>query len=206
MKLSSKLLTAIVAILLALALVFFTAGFFFKNFHTSTDKEIVTSQTILERITDQYFVVTKTAYIDQETSIVVDRGSTWSNFWWGETLKADAVVRVDIGVDLTGLSQEDIRVDSGAGIVSITLPEATVLDASLFGDIEVTTHKGVLSRLVENDPNADHNLAAKRLITSAREGVEQDERLFNEAQENSVKLLRLIVGDFGYNLEIDRAE
>ena len=75
MKPSSKFLTSTVAILLSLAVVLFAAGLFINAFRAPADKVTVTSQTVLERITDQYFVVTKTAFIDQETSIVVDKKS-----------------------------------------------------------------------------------------------------------------------------------
>lgn len=200
---ASKFLGSTVAVLLSLTVLLFSAGFLWNAVTSPSEKIEVTSQSVLDRITDQYFVVTKTAFVDQETSIVVDRGTTWSNFLWGQTITADARIRVDIGVDLSELSLEDVQVDRKTKIVSLTLPEAKILDASLFGDIDVTTQKGFLSRFIGNDPNEDHNLAASRLINDARTTIEQDAKLFKEARDNSLKLLQLIVGDFGYELEIN---
>jgi len=162
----------------------------------------VTSQTILQRIADQYFVVTKTVVLDQESTITVDRGSAWSNFWWGQTISAEGLVRADVGVDLSALSESDVRIDDVGKRVSITLPQATILDASQYGDIEVTTKSGVLKYLLDNDPNDDFNQAKERLVEDARAAVEQDTTLFAQAREDAAKLVTLIVEPMGYSVEI----
>jgi hypothetical protein len=165
--------------------------------------ERLTSRTILDRVSEQAFLVTKTVIVDQKSSIEVDRGSAWSNFFWGQTIEAEALVRVDVGVDLASLTEDDIKVDHVRKLVTVDLPEATVLDASQFGDIEVDSTRGVLKFLLDNDPNEDHNQALDLLVRDARTSVEADRRLFDEAREAARGVLELVVSPFGYEVEIE---
>lgn len=163
----------------------------------------VTSRTVLDRVSNAYFVVTRTVIVDQESQIEVDRGSSWSNLLWGQTITTEAPVRVDVGVDLTGLTEEDIKVNRVARTITIDLPEASVLDASLAGPIEVSNRQGILKRLLDNDPTADHNLASSLLVTEARSAVANDEELSREAREDAIRLLSIIVEGMDYALETE---
>lgn len=162
------------------------------------EKTEVTSRTVLDRISDSYFVVTKTVILDQSSDIEVDRGSSWSNLLWGQTIEARADVRLDLGVDLSGLTEKDIEVDHLAKTVTITLPEATILDASLSGSIEVSNRQGILKRILDNDPTGDHNLASAQLVSDARAAISERPELTDEAREDSAKILKLVIEDLGY--------
>ncbi|OGM01051.1 hypothetical protein A2480_02760 [Candidatus Uhrbacteria bacterium RIFOXYC2_FULL_47_19] len=166
----------------------------------------ITSLAILERISDQYFVVTKSIYIDQKSEIVVDTGSKWSNFFWGQTVKADGVIRVDVGVDMSQLTEKDIVVDQEAKTVRVDVPPADILNASQHGDIEVESQQGVLRYVLDNDPNEDHNRALEQLIAAAKESVRQDSQLFEDARDDATKLLRLIIEGTGYELMVGDAD
>lgn len=163
----------------------------------------VTSRTIIDRISDQYFIVTKTMVIDQNSTVKVDQGSQWSNFLWGQTINAEGMIRVDIGVDLNSLQESDVTVDERTKTVKIKLPVATILDASQYGDIEVDSKQGVLKYLLNNDPNADHNQALSQLIADAKAAAQSDTKVFDEARGDSINLIRLIVEEMGYSVEIE---
>jgi len=189
--------------LIAVAVLLLVIKFGFMN---QTERTEVTSRAIIERIADNYFVVTKSAIIYEEVEINVDKGSAWSNLLWGQTVKARGTVRIDIGVDLAGLDENDIVIDNAAKTVSIAVPRAEILDASQYGAIEVDSKQGVLKWLTDNDPNEDHNTALQRLLEEARTSVSTDERLFTEARQDSTKLLELIVESFGYTLVTTQIE
>jgi hypothetical protein len=166
------------------------------------DKIEVTSQAILERISDNYFVVTKSAFVDEETEIAIDKGSTWSNFFWGQTLTARGRIRIDIGVDLSGITEDDIAIDHREKTVTIAVPQAEILDASQHGNIEVETKQGILKTLLDSDPNEDHNRALAQLITEAKAAISGDATLFEDARRDSTRILELIVQSFGYTLTV----
>lgn len=196
----AKLLTLIIVLSVALATLLFLGERLARSVNPAEQIEI-SSRTILDRITDQYFVVTKTVVVDQTSNITIDQGSAWSNFLWGQTIEAHGTVRVDIGVDLSELSEEDIEINERTKTVTIALPDASVLDANQIGDIEVDTKSGVLKFLFENDPTEDHNLALKQLAEDARASV-QSQELLEEARQDATKLLTLIVQDLGYTVEV----
>lgn len=165
--------------------------------------EEITSTVVLEKITDQYFVVSKTVLIDQETEIKIDEGSRWSNFLWGQTITAEAMIRVDVGVDLSKLTTEDIKINDETKTVQITIPQASILDASQYGDIDVNSKKGVLKFLLDNDPNEDHNQALETLLKEAEKAIIDDQELLDEARRDSVKVIGLIVTNLSYDLVVN---
>jgi hypothetical protein len=164
------------------------------------EETTITSRAILERIADNYFVVTKSAIIYEEVEISIDKGSTWSNLLWGQTVKARGTVRIDIGVDLAELDEKDIVISHKDKTVSVAVPRAEILNASQYGAIEVDSKQGVLKWLTDNNPSQDHNRALEQLLKEARTSISTDERLFTEARDDSTKLLRIIVETFGYEL------
>lgn len=191
-------IVAVAAFATFLAFMFFL--FILIRIQQSVDRTVVTSQSILQEITDEYFVVTKTVYLNQDITITIDQGSRWSNFWWGQEIEAEATVRADIGVDLSGLSESDIVIDHEEREVLIYMPEAEILLASVEGDIEAATTQGVLKRLLDNDPNEDFNLAKQQLIEDAKTAVKSREDIFESAQADAVAVLELIVSSFDYQL------
>lgn len=191
-----KTLFAVGFAALALAVLLYVGNSVFRG----GDEETVTSTAILERISDNYFVVTKSAIIDEEVEMTVDKGSSWSNFFWGQELTARGRIRIDIGVDLAGISEDDIAIDHKNRTVTIAVPQAEILDASQYGNIEVATKQGILKTLLDSDPNDDHNRAQAQLITEARAAISEDAVLFEEARRDSLRVLELIVRSFDYTL------
>ncbi len=190
-------LYAIGFVALAIAALIITVKF---GLFSKPEEKTITSRAILERIADNYFVVTKSAIIYEEVEISVDKGSAWSNMLWGQTVKARGTVRIDIGVNLAGLDENSIVVNHRDKTVAIAVPRAEILDASQYGAIEVDSQQGVLKWLTDNDPNEDHNRALEQLLEEAHTSISTDERLFTEARRDSTKLLELIVESFDYTL------
>lgn len=196
-----KTLLAVGFTALALAVLLWVGNSVFRG----EKEETVTSSAILERISDNYFVVTKSAFVDEEVEITVDKGSSWSNFFWGQTITARGRVRVDIGVDLSGITEDDIAIDHKAKTVTVAVPQAEILDASQYGNIELATKQGILKTLLDSDPNEDHNRAVAQLLTEARASISDDTALFEEARLDSLRVLELIIQSFGYTLALPDA-
>jgi hypothetical protein len=157
---------------------------------------------ILDRITNQAILLTKSVYLDQKTQITVDQGSDWSNFWWGQTINADALIKVNVGIDLQKLSVADISVDNYNKMISISLPDAQVLDALPEGNITVTSQSGVLKYLLANDPNGDYNKALQQLELDATNVVKQKPDILTSARTDSITILQTLLKDTGYAVEI----
>jgi hypothetical protein len=165
-----------------------------------TEMETISATVVLDKIQDQAFLVTRTIITDQEIQIEIDQGSAWSNFWWGHEITAEGVVQIDVGLDLSRLSEEDIEVDNETKTIIIDLPSAEVYDSSLKGDIDVSTKSGILKKLLATDNNEDYNLAMAELTSQAEEAVAQDEELLEEAQSSALSTLQVILKDTGYTL------
>lgn len=194
----TKFIWSIGFLLFAGALLIGTVAFVTRPNHEP--QIIVTAETVLDRITDRYVVVTKTAYISQSSEITVDQGSRWSNLLWGQTVSARGIVRVDIGVNLDQLTADDIIVSERDKTVTISVPSADIVSAAPYGDVTVESKQGVLKRILDNNPNSDYNRAVERLVADASTAVRQDPSLFDEARTDSLKILRLVVESLGYEL------
>jgi len=190
-----------IALLLVIGLSF-AGGIFYQKGKGKAETIEITSQTIVDKITSQSFVVTKTVQINQDSEIIINKGSDWSNFLWGQTIDAEALVRADVGVDYAKINSNNINVDSNKKIITIDVPPAEMLDISIKGDIKVTSTSGILKLLLQNDPNADHNLASEQLINDAKKSILTDEEIMNDARSNSIEFLKLVVGDVGYDVQV----
>jgi len=172
-----------------------------KNNSDNTPTKVVTPTTILERISDQSFLVTKSVISTESVTITIDQGSSWSNFWWGHKITAEGLIQTDIGVDLSKLVKEDIQVDNDNKVISINLPQAEIYNSSIEGPIEVSTRSGILKKLLSSNTNEDYNLALEELSSSAEETVDEDQELFENSQSSTLDILQSIFADTGYMLK-----
>ncbi|NCT54415.1 DUF4230 domain-containing protein [Candidatus Falkowbacteria bacterium] len=187
----------VVIIFLIIIAVFFYGRYQGKTVALLEDRpSIVNSQGILERITDQYFLVTKTVFINSKVEIETPKNNDWTDLFTGKKLTVLGLIRVDVGVDMKNMRPENIVVDSQKKIVTISLPHADILDSSLSGQLDIVADKSIaekLKSLLKNTNNEDYNLALETLISSANSQVTADESIFNEAREDSAKVINLIV-------------
>lgn len=157
---------------------------------------IVNSQVILERITNQYFLVTKTVFVNSKAEIETPKNNDWTDLFTGKKLTVLGLIRVDVGVDMKNMRLENILVDSRNKIVTVSLPHAEILDSSLSGELDLVADKSIVEKLkglFKDTQNEDYNLALTTLIANANSQVIADETIFNSAREDSAKLVHLIV-------------
>jgi hypothetical protein len=179
-------------------------GYFYGEWNaTKEDKIEITSQTIIDRIADKYFVVTKTILVDEETQIVVDKGSDWNNILWGQQIDAEAKIRIDLGVDMTKLKKEDIDVNTITKKIKIKIPHAEILDSSIFGKFDVDSEDGILKKLFKDTTNEDYNDAIKIMKKQAEEKVKNDPETLKKAEEDAVRLLDLVLDNLDYSVEFE---
>ncbi|HOY46134.1 MAG TPA: DUF4230 domain-containing protein [Candidatus Dojkabacteria bacterium] len=193
----------LIIILIILLLGIFLSGIFFEKYTSNPARQKLTSVMVVDRINEEAFLITRSVYLDQDIEIVVDAGSDWSNFWWGQTLQAQALVKVSLGVDLQNITPDQIIVNELEKKITIDLPEPSIISKEIIGDIEVDNQQGLLKLLFDNDTNKDYNLAYSELTTQAEKAVEQKEELFMESKTEALKILELIFNDTGYSLIVE---
>jgi len=146
MKILNKFMSVLVLIFI-IGIAGFILGFYLSN----TNKTItVTAEEILERISDKYFVVTKSLLLDEETQIDIDQGSGWSNLLWGQKITANAKINIDVGVDLTQLTKEDIDINNFTKTISMNLPHATILNSNVIGKFNIKSKDGILKKIFDD--------------------------------------------------------
>jgi hypothetical protein len=165
------------------------------------DEINITSTTILERISEKYFIVTKTLLLDESTEIEVDKGSDWSNLLWGQKINAEAKVSINVGVDLSDLDEQDIKIEPLTKKITVSIPHATILSSSIEGDFDIETTDGILKKIFKDTTNNDYNQAIKGMKQQAEMKVKANTELLSEAEENALKLLDMILDNLGYKLE-----
>ncbi len=187
----------VVIVLLILVAVFFYGRYQGMKLGAAENKpSVVNSQVILDRITNQYFLVTKTAFINSKVEIDTPKNNNWTDLFTGKKITVFGLIRVDVGVDMKNIRLENIVVDSKNKIVTISLPHAEILDSSLSGELDVIADKSILEKIkgvFRNTQNEDYNIALKTLIDSANNQVMANESIFEDARTDSVKLVTLIV-------------
>jgi hypothetical protein len=202
MSKARTLLSIVIVVLITIAASFISGIFWQKN---ASDIKVtrVDSTIILDKITNEAFLITKSVYVNQESVIKVDQGSDWSNFWWGQTITTQGLMRVNVGVDLKQLKSEQIAVDQTNKVITITLGKAEVLNVTVDGGIRVKNQAGILKSIFDNDSNKDYNTAFAQLTKDAKAAVEANNSVMDDARTDSVKLLRLILRDTGYDVKVE---
>ena len=166
---------------------------------------IINSQVVLEKIIDQYFLVTKTVFIDTKAEIETEKNNNWTDLFTGKKLTVLGLIRVDVGVDMNNMTSDNIYVDSKNKIITVTLPQAEILNSSLSGELDLIADKSIVEKLkgiLKNTQNEDYNLALQTLISSANSQVIADKSIFSLAREDSAKLVKLIVSGMLQDYEV----
>ncbi|HZJ41026.1 MAG TPA: DUF4230 domain-containing protein [Candidatus Saccharimonadales bacterium] len=203
----------VVLFIILVALLLFLATFFYGRYvgkkvaTTMFQAPVVNSQTILDRITNQYFLVTKTVFVNSKAEIETPKNNDWTDLFTGKKITVNGLVRIDVGVEMKNMRQENINVDSQNKIVTISLPHAEILDASLSGELDINEDKAVVEKfkdIFKNTQNEDYNLAMQTVIDNAKSQVMANEDIFNQARLDSLKLVELIVSGMldGYQVLI----
>jgi len=163
----------------------------------------ITSDVVIDRVTSQLFLVTRTVYSDQELQIKIDRASEWNEFLWGKEISASGRVRVDLGVDLQGITNQDVRVDNTLKQIYIKAPAASILDASLQSKLTVTTGGSILTQIFDRNTNADYKMAVDELVSAAERAGRSDTTLLAETKTAAGEYLSLLFASSGYRVTLE---
>ncbi len=200
------ILVLIVIALFLLLGVFFYGRYLGKTSATLNEKTLnVSSQLILEQITSQYFLVTRTIFVNSKAEIETPPNNDWTDLFLGKKITVRGIIRLDVGVDMNKLSEQNIAVDNRRKTVTISLPPAEILDSSLSGDLDFDEDKQIIEKLkgvFKDTTNEDYNLALTTLIDNAKSSAINDETLFSEARADSLKLVTLIVDSMLNDYEV----
>jgi hypothetical protein len=103
-----------------------------------------------------------------------------------------------LGIDLSKIAADDIRVDSGNVIIYI--PRAQLFNARLVGPLEVENTRGILKRLLYSDNG--YNEALAELIKQAEQSAVKPE-LINRATESAKAEVTRLAGLVARNRTIE---
>lgn len=147
---------------------------------TSNSKTTISSQIILSTLQKQGFLVSQTYVFNQTVDIANSSGSEWKDIFWGQKIKASGTIKVNSGVDLHKLSDQDVVVTPQK--ITITLPPIEIQSTEVVGDIMLSNQQGLLKNIFDNDDG--YNQAVARLKSEAEKAVTAPE-LTEEAKENA---------------------
>jgi hypothetical protein len=175
-------------------------GFFYGKYighQLEAAKHQVSTTQIFEKFQEQAFLVTQTFFLEQDTSIVMDAGSNWNNLLWGQEITASGLTRVDVGVDLSNISEQNIQVDNKLQTVRINMPSVEVLDSSITGPLDIDTSNGLLRRIFDDADGEEYNMAMEILVEKSQNSLEENPELLTEAVMSTEKAFEMFVEQFG---------
>ncbi len=156
--------------------------------------EAITSQSVVQALKHEGFLVTETYIITQQVKIDRSTGSSFKDFFFGQNITAIGTMKVSMGVDLNKLSPEDISIDSRTVLVRV--PDLEQHGVELMGDITIQNTQGILKKVFDNDDG--YNAAYTKLKEAALVAA-TSESVQTEAKENTAKeverLVKLVAGD-----------
>jgi len=164
------------------------------------EKTVITSRSILKEISAQGFLVTHTILSEEKVSQKIDKGSEWSNFWWGHEVESRATMQVSYGIDLTELTEDKIHIDEKAKTFCIVYSSPVIHSVSLIGEIEVEQKSGVLKKLFLQDDNKDYNLALELLNDEAKTGIAEIDGIEDSAKKQADSTVSFILSQAGYTV------
>jgi hypothetical protein len=157
----------------------------------------ITSKSIVDSIVSKGTLITQTVFINQTASTKVDKGSDWSNFWWGYEVDSQAEMRADIGIDLSKLGNQDVIVNQANKTVCIKYPKAEIVNVT---DIQVETKSGILKQILDSNTNKDYNLALSQLKDSATSAINEKPELFSDATVSADRTISFLLNNTGYTV------
>jgi hypothetical protein len=175
------------------------AGWFIFSPKTLQTKEI-TSRTVLDKIAPRGFLITRSVLMDQVSTVKVDQGSSWSNFWWGYEVNARGMMKSDIGVDLAKVKTQDIIIDENNKTICVKYPAPEVSSISLEGQIEVQTKTGILKRILDSSASQDYNLALTQLKEDTKNAIKGRPELLTEARDAADQSLSFLLEGTDYKI------
>lgn len=175
---------------LAAILVIFCAGIGlgYKVFSPSKSTTQVTAQVIMTGLRDRGFLVTQTYLFDSPVTIQKTSGSAFKDFFFGQTITARGVMEVNMGVDLTKLSADDVQIDGNN--VKVRIPKASIFNVRPVGPLDVKNEQGLLKRILENENG--YNEASAELSKQAENAANQPEFIDKATESAKQEIMRTL--------------
>lgn len=185
MKTSIKILIALVLGLAILGMGLF-AGY--RLFSPPQEQRNVSAQVILTALRDRGFLVTQTFIFDEPVTITKESGSALKDFFFGQTITARGAMEANLGIDLSKVKAEDIKVEEDKIIV--TIPKAQIFNVRLIGPLDVRNSQGILKRLLQSDNG--FNEAQAELAKVAEESATRPEFMDRATEYARLEIVRLV--------------
>jgi hypothetical protein len=176
-------------LLIAAFILFFGGLFLGYRIFRPVPKEVVTSNIILTALQSEGFLVSQNYIFNQTITIDRSTGSAFKDFFLGQTIEANANMKVSSGIDLKKMSEKDIAITDTK--IQIILPQVETQSTELLGNIVLKNRQGILKKIVDNDDG--YNAAFTKLKREAMKSVEVPE-LREEAKINAQKEIKRFVG------------
>lgn len=166
-------------------------------------QEVVTSRSIVQSISSQGFLVTQVIIAEHKVTHTVDKGSDWSNFWWGHRIVARATTATSVGIDLGKIDESMVKVDVSNRTVCFNYPAPSIQATSLNSEIEVETTSGLLKKIFASSANNDYNLALSLLKTDSEKTVASIASLNADVYKQADKTIGFMISKTAYSVIAD---
>lgn len=145
----------------------------------------ITSQVVLESLQSRGFLVTQSILAEQKITIENKTGTVWKDLIWGQKITASALMKTSLGVDLTVLNSDSVKVSGNK--ITISLPPVEIQSIELASNINLDNNQGILKKLLDDNDGYNDALSQLRIQaqqaatvedvqTKARQGAEQEIR------------------------------
>lgn len=202
-----KVFTRIIVAVILIGIAFGLGWFVSQQSHQ--DETAITSQALLKRVQDQNFLVTKTLYIDETVTLNFNSDKGIKSLFTADELRGAGVVRIDVGVDVSELSEDDFVIDHNHKQISVYLPPAKILDASIYKDVSIETQKGIFTSIEDfltNKEGEEYNQASRELISAATQTVSTEQDIFTDARSETYQLIALIAASIAPGYQVVAAQ
>lgn len=159
-----------------------------RLFRPADVKREVTANVILSALKDRGFLVTQTYVFDEPVTIKKTSGSAFKDFFFGQTITARGAMEVNLGVDLTRVTSDQVSIKDNA--ITVLIPAVTVFNVRLVGPIDVNNEQGLLKRILENDDG--YNEALSELSRIAEETAKKPEFIQRATARGREEIARLL--------------
>jgi hypothetical protein len=153
--------------------------------------ETINAQVILTALHNRGVLVSQTFVFDTPVTIDRSSGNALKDFFFGQTIEARGTMEVNLGVDLAGMSADDVTIDDATNTVTVRIPSAKLFDSRLVGPIELKNNQGILKRLLNSDDGYNDALA---LLSKTAEEAAQKPEIIAVANDHAKEDLTQILG------------
>ncbi len=171
-------------LLIVIALILFFGGLFlgYRIFRPTETKQTVNSTVVLTALQSEGFLVSQNYIFNQMVTIDRSTGNAWKDFFLGQTIEANANMKVSAGINLSRLTEKDVTVTNKE--IRLTLPPVEIQSIELMGNIVLHNKQGIIKKVIDSDDGYNAALVELKKEAAATAGSPE---LRAEAYQNAVK-------------------